>query len=99
MVATTSAQSPRSDGPHVVGRLTVRDRDASEQELTDLLTRSGGARIGGRHDLSSTIVYAVVPSSGYRKFIRGLAQIGSWQVEAERSPLPRGIRMAIRMAD
>src|SRR5262245_9216292 len=50
MVATTSAQSPRSDGPHVVGRLTVRDRDASEQEVTDLLTRSGGARIGGRHD-------------------------------------------------
>ena len=99
MVATTSAQSPRSDGPHVVGRLTVRDRDASEQELTDLLTRSGGARMGGRHDLSSTTVYAVIPSSGYRKFIRGLAQIGSWQVEAERSPLPRGIRMAIRMAD
>src|SRR5262245_44982920 len=99
MVTTTSAQSPRSDGPHVVGRLTVRDRDASEQEVTDLLTRSGGARIGGRHDLSSTIVYAVIPSSGYRKFIRGLAQIGSWQVEAERSPLPRGIRMAIRMAD
>ena len=96
-VATTSAQSPRSGGPHVVGRLTVKDRGASEQELTELLTRSGGARIGGRHDLPTTTVYAVIPSSGYRKFVRGLAQIGSWQVEAERFPLPRGIRMAIRM--
>ena len=99
MVATTSAQSPRSDGPHVVGRLTVKDRGVSEQELTELLARSGGARIGGHHDLPATTVYAVIPSSGYRKFVRGLARIGSWQVEAERSPLPRGVRMAIRMND
>jgi hypothetical protein len=99
MVATTSAQSPRSGGPHVVGRLTVRDRSASEQELTELLTRAGGARIDGRRELSATIVYAVIPSSHYRRFIRGLTQIGSWQVEAERSPLPRGVRMAIRVDD
>jgi putative zinc finger protein len=99
MVATTSAQSPRSGGPHVVGRLTVRDRGASEQELTELLTRSGGARIGGRHELSATTVYAVIPSSRYHKFVRGLTQIGFWQVEAERSPLPRGVRMAIRVDD
>ena len=99
MVATTSAQSPRSGGPHVVGRLTVRDRGASEQELTELLTRAGGARIGGRRELSATTVYAVIPSSHYRKFVRGLTQIGSWQVEAERSPLPRGVRMAIRVDD
>ena len=99
MVATTSAQSPRSGGPHVVGRLTVQDRGASQQELTELLTRSGGARIGGRHELSATTVYAVIPSSRYRTFVRGLTQIGSWQVEAERSPLPRGVRMAIRVDD
>jgi hypothetical protein len=99
MVATTSAQSPRSGGPHVVGRLTVRDRGASEQELTELLTRSGGARIGGRHELSAITVYAVIPNSRYRKFVRGLTEIGSWQVEAERSPLPRGVRMAIRVDD
>jgi hypothetical protein len=98
-VATTSAQNPRSGGPHVVGRLTVRDRGASEQELSELLNRSGGARIGGPHETSATTVYAVIPSSGYRKFVRGLAQIGSWQVEAERSPLPRGVRMAIRVDD
>jgi hypothetical protein len=99
MVATTSAQTPRSGGPHVVGRLTVRDRGASEQELTELLTRAGGARIGGRRELSATTVYAVIPSSRYQRFVRGLTQIGSWQVEAERSPLPRGVRMAIRVDD
>ncbi|HEY7038261.1 MAG TPA: hypothetical protein VID28_05385 [Methylomirabilota bacterium] len=100
IVATTSAQSPRRAGPHVIGRLTVRDRDSSDQEITALLARSGGARIGGRHELATTtIVHAVVPSSGYRKFVRGLAEIGSWQVEAERAPLPQGIRMTIRMAD
>ncbi|HEY7202931.1 MAG TPA: zf-HC2 domain-containing protein [Methylomirabilota bacterium] len=98
-VATTSAQSPRSGGPHVVGRLTVRDRGASEQELTELLARSGGARIGGRSEVSASTVYAVIPSSRYHKFVHGLAQIGSWQVEAERSPLPRGVRMAIRVDD
>jgi hypothetical protein len=99
LAATTSAQHPRHAGPHVVGRLTVKDRESSEQELTALLARSGGARIGGRHELATTIVDAVIPSSGYRKFVRGLAQIGSWQVEAERVPLPRGVRMTIRMAD
>ncbi len=99
MVSTTSAQSPRSGGPHVVGRLTVRDRGASEEALTALLARSGGARIGGHHDFSASTVYAVIPGSGYRKFIRGLGQIGSWQVDAERSPLPRGVRVAIRVDD
>jgi hypothetical protein len=99
LAATTSAQHPRQAGPHVVGRLTVKDRESSEQEVAALLARSGGARIGGRHELAATIVDAVIPSSGYRKFVRGLAQIGSWQVEAERVPLPRGVRMTIRMAD
>jgi len=99
MVATTSAQSPRSGGPHVVGRLTVRERGTSEEALTALLHRSGGARIGGHHDVSAGTVYAVIPSSGYRKFIRGLGQIGSWQLDAERSPLPRGVRVAIRVGD
>ena len=99
MVATTSAQGPRSGGPHVVGRLTVRDRGASEEALTVLLARSGGARIGGHHDLSASTVYAVIPSTRYPKFVRGLAQIGSWQVDAERSPLPRGVRVAISVDD
>ena len=99
MVATTAAQSPRRTGPHVIGRLTVKDRDAIAQQLTALLARSGGARIGGPTDATTTVVHAVVPSSGYRKFTRGLAQIGAWQVEAERSPLPRGIRMTIRVDD
>jgi hypothetical protein len=99
MVATTAAQSPRGTGPHVIGRLTVKDRDAIEPQLTALLKRAGGARIGGRTDATPTVVHAVVPSSGYRKFTRGLAQIGAWEVEAERSPLPRGVRMTIRVDD
>lgn len=99
VAATTSAQKPRPGGPHVVGRLTVKDRHESEREITDLLVRAGGAQVGGRHDLAMTVVDALVPSSGYREFVRGLTQIGFWQVEAERTPLPRGVRMTIRMAD
>jgi hypothetical protein len=99
IAATTSAQSSRHAGPHVVGRLTVKDRGSSEQEVTALLARSGGARVGGRHEPATTIVDAVIPSSGYRKFVRGLAEIGVWKVEAERAPLPRGVRMTIRMDD
>jgi hypothetical protein len=98
-VAAVATPPPkaRPSRPHVVGRLTVKDRSASERELAELLARTGGAQVGGRHEVTTTIVDAIVPSAGYREFVRGLAGIGSWHVEAERSPLPRAVRMIIRM--
>jgi len=97
---TGPADGPTGPRPvHVVGRLSVKDRSTSERDLTALLARSGGTQLGRQQDPAVTVVEAVVPSSGYREFTHGLAQIGSWQVEAERRPLPKGVRMMIRVAE
>jgi hypothetical protein len=42
-------------------------------------------------------VDAVVPQSGYEEFTRGLTRIGSWRIEAERSPLPEDVHLTIRV--
>lgn len=84
---------------HVVGRLSVKDRSVTERDLTALLVRTGGTELGRRQDLRTTVVDAVVPQSGYSEFTHGLARIGSWQVEAERSPLPTGVHVTIRVGE
>jgi hypothetical protein len=52
---------------------------------------------GSAGPISATIV-AVIPQSSYAEFTRGLAQIGSWNLEASRSTLPDPVHVAVRLA-
>lgn len=74
--------------------LSVKDRGAAERDLTTLLVRLGGTKLG--RSQGSTIM-VVVPQSKYRDFTRGLTQIGAWHMEAGRSSLPDPVRLAVRL--
>jgi hypothetical protein len=82
---------------HVAGQLSVKNPRAVERELTALLARTGGTLVGTDQDGKVMFVDAVVPQSGYEEFTRGLTRIGSWRIEAERSPLPEDVHLTIRV--
>lgn len=82
---------------HVAGQLSVKNRQAVERDLTALLARTGGTLVGTGQDGKVMFVDAVVPQSGYEEFTRGLTRIGSWRIEAERSPLPEDVHLTIRV--
>ena len=46
-----------------------------------------------------TVVEAAVPHASYGKFSQGLVRLGSWRLEAERSPLPDLVQVSVRLAD
>jgi hypothetical protein len=79
----------------VVVQLSVQNRRVAEQDLTTLLSVLGGSTAG--ENVNSTIM-AVVPRSSYEDFTRGLAQLGTSQMEAERRSLPDPVHVAIRLA-
>jgi hypothetical protein len=78
----------------VVLQISVRDRRVAERDVNTLLARLGGTNLGQAE--GATIV-AVVPQSSYGEFTRGLAQMGSWSLEASRSSLPDPIHVAVRL--
>jgi putative zinc finger protein len=78
----------------VVLQISVRDRRVAERDVNTLLARLGGTNLGQAE--GATIV-AVVPQSSYGEFTRGLAQMGSWNLEASRSSLPDPIHVAVRL--
>ena len=82
---------------HVAGQLSVKNRGVAERDLTALLARTGGSLVGMDRDGAVMFLDAVVPQSGYDEFTRGLARIGAWRVEAERSPLPEDVHLTIRV--
>ncbi len=82
---------PRLD---VVVQLSVMDRSAAERDLSSLLARVGASQV--RRQAEFTFV-AVVPQSSYGEFTRGMAQIGAWQMETDRSTVPDPIHVAIRL--
>src|SRR5216683_652033 len=84
---------------HVVGRLTAKDRTAAERDFTALLAGVGGSELGRQHRGAFTAVEVVVPQSRYNDFARGLTRLGSWQLEAARSPLPDAVHMTIRVSE
>jgi hypothetical protein len=84
--------------PDVIGRLWVANLEAAERDVAALLQRVGGTEVGRRRGPTSTMLEAVVPSAGYAELYRGLAAMGSWLVEAQRSALPDGIRITIRLS-
>jgi len=82
---------PRLD---VVVQLSVTDRSAAERDLSSLLARVGASQV--RRQAEFTFV-AVVPQSSYGEFTRGMAQIGAWQMETDRSTVPDPVHVAIRL--
>jgi hypothetical protein len=95
----SSEPTPKRVPPlaHVAGQLSVKNLSVAERDLTDLLARTGGTVVGTDQDGAVMFVDAVVPQSGYEEFTRGLTRIGSWRVEAERSPLPEDVHLTIRL--
>lgn len=87
-------KSSPASGTDVVVQLSAQDRREAERELTSLLARLGGSRLA--RDQRATMKVAV-PRSRYGEFTRGLAQIGSWQMETRSASLPDPVRVAVRL--
>jgi hypothetical protein len=81
----------------VIARVAVKDRDAAERELTQLIARVGGSAAHRRREDDATVVEALIPQARYGEFSQGLAQIGEWHVEAERADLPAQMRVILRL--
>jgi Putative zinc-finger len=83
----------------VVGRLLVKSRSGAERDVAALLARAGGTTLSRQRGPAITVVKGVVPHSNYGNFAAGLRGIGSWQLEAERSPLPNLLHVTVRRAE
>ena len=84
----------------VLGRLTVKDLKEAERRLAGLLAGVAGARMAsGPRGSARWEFVALVPQLNYSKFTEGLAQIGSWQVEARRPSLPDMVRVKVRLIE
>ena len=83
----------------LVGRLLVKSRSGAERDLSALLARAGGSTLSRQRGPTITVVKGVVPHSNYGNFAAGLRGIGSWQLEAERSPLPNLLHVTVRLAE
>jgi len=92
-LAAKRAQPPAD----VIARVAVKDRDAAEHELTRLIARVGGTATQRRREDDTTVLEALIPQARYAEFSQGLAQIGTWQVEAERGDLPAQVRVILRL--
>jgi len=81
--------------PRVLGRLTVKDRQAASRELRDLLSRVGGAEMSRRSNTGGDTVNLVIPRAAYPAFAQGLERIGSWQPVGEPSDLPDQVSVTL----
>jgi len=81
----------------VVGRLAVKDREAAERTLGEVLARSGGVVISRREEAGATVVEVAVPKTAYPEFSQELARIGTWRPEGEPSELPPNVRVTLRL--
>jgi hypothetical protein len=99
-VATTAPAPGDTQRPvDVVGRLVVKSRSGAERDVAALLTRAGGTTLSRQRGPTITVVKGVVPHSKYGSFAAGLRRVGSWQLEAERAPLPHLLHVTVRLAD
>ena len=89
--APPAAPAPSLD---VVVQLSVKDRSAAERDLSSLLARVGATQVRRQRDFTFV---AVVAQSRYGEFTRGMAQIGSWQMETDRSTVPDPVHVAVRL--
>ena len=99
VAARAAAPGDTQRAEDVVGRLLVRSRSGAERDLAALLARAGGTTLSRQRGPAVTVVKAAVPHSNYGNFAAGLRGIGSWQLEAERSPLPTLLHVTVRLAE
>jgi len=101
--ATTAAAAltpqMRRGSVDVVGRLQVKNRSEAERDLAALVARAGGTCLNPQRGPAITVVEAAVPHANYGKFAQGVVRLGSWRIEAERSPLPDVVQVTVRLAD
>jgi phospholipid transport system substrate-binding protein len=98
LVATTAATPGDTQQPgDVVWRLLVKSRSLAERDIASLLARAGGTTLSRQRGPTITVVKGVVPQSKYGNFAAGLCGIGSWQLEAERSPLPNPLHVTVKL--
>ncbi len=98
--ATTGAAPGDTQRPvDVVGRLVVKSRSGAERDVAALLARAGGSTLSRQRGPRITVVKGVVSHSNYGKFAAGLRSIGSWQLEAERAPLPQVLHVTVSLAE
>ena len=87
----------RAKPSDVVTGIAVRDRDAAERDLAELIARVGGRETGRRREEEATVVEAVLPQARYAEFTQGLSRLGAWRVEAERPDLPAQVHVILRL--
>jgi hypothetical protein len=97
--ATAAAAEKRRGSVDVVGRLQVKNRSEAERELAALVARAGGTSLNRQQGPAITVVQAAVPHANYGKFAQGVVRLGSWRIEAERSPLPDLVQVTVRLAE
>lgn len=95
--ASPRLAAKRAPSADAVTGIAVRDRDAAERDLAELIARVGGRETGRRREEEATIVEAVVPQPRYAEFTQSLARLGAWRVEAERSDLPAQVHVILRL--
>jgi hypothetical protein len=83
----------------VVGRLLVSNRSGAERDIASLLARTGGTTLSRQRGPTLTVVKGLVPQLNYANFTAGLRGIGSWQLEAGRSPLPTLVHVTVNLAE
>ncbi len=83
----------------LVGRLPAKDRTTAEREIVDLLAGVGGTELGRQREATFTTIHALMPQSAHTDFLRGLVRIGSWQLEAARSPLRDTVHVTVRVTE
>ena len=77
----------------------MRSRSSAERDVASLVARAGGTTLSRQRGPTITVVNGVVPQVHYGNFAAGLRGIGSWQLEAERSPLPNLLRVTVKVAE
>jgi hypothetical protein len=83
----------------VVGRLLVSNRSAAERDIASLLARTGGTTLNHQRGPTITVVEGLVPQLNYASFAAGLRGLGSWKLEAERSPLPHLFHVTVKLTE
>jgi len=81
----------------ITGRLAVRDLDAAQQALGELLTKSGAEVISRREESGTLLVEVSVPKTSLADFNAGLTRIGTWQSEGEPSDSASRVRITLRL--
>lgn len=93
--ARESASPAKASSADVIIQLSVQDRREAERHVKTLLAQLGGTRLG--REPGATMIL-VVPRAKYGELTRGLAQIGSWQMESDAGPLPNPVHVGVRLA-